>query len=61
MRDYIELFSKDFEILETIDKYNNLGENYLTDNLKKELFNEFTEKELMTNQVAFVLKNNKKH
>lgn len=54
--DYIQLFSKHFEILEIKQKYNQLGKQYLTPEIREKLIPFYTEEELLTNQVAFVLR-----
>ena len=53
---YVNLFSEHFEVLEIINKDPDLGKNYLTQELKDMLIGTFTLEELLTNQVAFILR-----
>ncbi|MPR32130.1 class I SAM-dependent methyltransferase [Salmonirosea aquatica] len=56
LHDYIKLFSKNFEILEMKQKYDSLGKEFLTEDLRKRLIPQYSEEELLTNQVLFVLR-----
>jgi SAM-dependent methyltransferase len=56
LADYINLFSEHFEILEMKQKYDQLGKEYLTPELREKLIPTYTEEELLTNQIAFVLR-----
>ncbi|QMW03978.1 methyltransferase domain-containing protein [Spirosoma foliorum] len=56
LQDYIELFSKEFEILEIKHKHDRLGEKYLTPDLFKRLSSTYSREELLTNQISFVLR-----
>lgn len=56
LRDYYELFSEHFDILEVKQKYCQLGKEYLNDDVLQKLKGEYSEEELLTNQVAFVLR-----
>jgi hypothetical protein len=56
LRDYYKLFSEHFDILEVKQKYHQLGKEYLNDSVLQKLNGEYSEEELLTNQVAFVLR-----
>ena len=56
LHDYIRLFSEHFEVLGTKQKYDSLGKDYLTDDLRRKLIPRYSEEELLTNQVLFVLR-----
>jgi hypothetical protein len=54
LADYRKLFLKDFVILEEKVKYPGLGKEYLTPEIREDL-KDFSEEELLSNQVLFVL------
>lgn len=55
LRDYRKLFSQYFEIVEERVKSPNLGQQYLTNSVRADL-QDYTEEELLANQVLFVLR-----
>ncbi len=56
LKDYLKLFEDKFDVIEIKQKYDNLGESYLTDELFAKLNLEYSREELLTNQVAFILR-----
>ena len=56
LQDYVRLFSERFEILEVIQKHKQLGKEYLSADLLSQLSPDYSEEELLTNQISFVLR-----
>ncbi|TAE28698.1 MAG: methyltransferase domain-containing protein [Cytophagales bacterium] len=59
IKDYVNLFTERFEIMEVKQKHEELGKEYLTPMLLEKLLPNYTEEELLTNQTRFVLRVNK--
>jgi hypothetical protein len=54
--DYVRLFQEKFDILECTPKYAPIGESYLTDEIRNKLSSSYTDEQLFTNNVHFVLR-----
>jgi hypothetical protein len=58
LSDYVALFEKRFEILAIKQKFDRLGLDYI-DHIRKKVPSTFTEDELLTDEVLFILKSRK--